>query len=132
MSLEALIVVLTLLVITGLWIAAPFFDRSRQHAAESTQKQRDRLLLHYERALGNIRDLDEDYATGKIHPDAYAAEREQWVQRGIQILMALDEVSGKPVAETKPSSTADVERSIDNRIEAAVQAHRRQAAKTHQ
>ena len=131
MSVEALIISLTLLAITGLWIAAPFFDKSRQQAAESTQKQRDRLLLHYERALGNIRDLDEDYATGKIQPESYAAEREQWVQRGIQILMALDEVSAKQAPVASKSSTADVERSIDNRIEAAVQAHR-QAAKTHQ
>jgi hypothetical protein len=129
MSLEALIVVLTLLIITGLWIAAPFFDRrsARQNAA-STQKQRDRLLLHYERALGNIRDLDEDYATGKIQQDGYVFEREQWVQRGIQILMALDEVDS--TAEPAHASTADVERSIDNRIEAAVRAHRQQAAKT--
>ncbi len=130
MTLESLIVVLTLLIITGLWIAVPFFDpRNKQQKGPATQKQRDRLLQHYERTLGNIRDLDEDYATGKIQPEDYETEREQWIQRGIQVLIALDELDSKRPASQPQASTADVERSVDNQIEAAVQAYKSRAKK---
>ncbi len=131
MSLEGLIVTLTLLLIAGLWNAAPLLRPRRQDEAASTQQQRDRLLAYYERVLTNIRDLDEDHATGKIQSEAYVQEREQAVQRGIQVLMALDEVSGRtplsPMAEA--TTDAEVERSVDRQIEAAVAAYRKQMAK---
>ena len=54
------------------------------------EKQRERLLIYYERVLRNIRDLDEDHALGKIDEDEYTREREEWAQRGVQVLQALD------------------------------------------
>ena len=75
------------------------------------EKQRERLLIVYERVLGNIHDLDEDLTTNKMSEADYGAERELWVQRGIQVLKTLDALNAKqiltysPVAEdlTQPS-----------------------------
>ncbi len=125
MSLEGLVITLTLLVIVGLWNAAPLLQSRRKGDAASTQ-QRDRLLAHYERVLTNIRDLDEDEATGKIQSEAYAGEREQLGLRGIQILMALDALGGKTPVQAE--NEAEVERSVDHQIEAAVAAYRKQMA----
>src|SRR4029079_14956408 len=69
------------------------------------EKQRERLLMVYERVLGNIRDLDEDLTTNKMSEADYATERELWVQRGIQVLKSLDALNAKQILTT--SSVAE-------------------------
>ena len=44
--------------------------------------------------LTNIRDLDEDFSTGKINEEDYRTEREVWARRGIRLLRALDQLEG--------------------------------------
>ncbi len=131
MSLEGLIITLTLLVIVGLWNAAPLLQPKRRADAASAQQQCERLLVHYERVLNNIRDLDEDHATGKIQSEDYAQEREQSVLHGIQILLALDALGSRTPASPKAGAKTDaeVERSVDRQIEAAVAAHRGKSTK---
>ncbi len=133
MSAEGLVLTLTILVVAALWVAAPLL-RGRSGEERLTglsQKQHDRLSMHYERILTNIRDLDEDFATGKIQQEDYEPEREKWVQRGIQILMALDEhdlEGGKATpAPAARTNAADVDEAVDNEIEAAIAAYRNKA-----
>ncbi len=133
MSAEGLVLTLTILVVAALWVAAPLL-RGRSGEERLTglsQKQHDRLSMHYERILTNIRDLDEDFATGKIQQEDYEPEREKWVQRGIQILMALDEhdlEGGKATpAPAATTNAADVDEAVDNEIEAAIAAYRNKA-----
>lgn len=90
------------------------------------EKQRERLLMVYERVLGNIRDLDEDLTTNKMSEADYATERELWVQRGIQVLKSLDTLKTKQILTTS-SVAEDIDRAIDNRIEAAIAAYRAKA-----
>ena len=90
------------------------------------EKQRERLLMVYERVLGNIRDLDEDLTTNKMSETDYATERELWVQRGIQVLKSLDALKTKQILTTS-SVAEDIDRAIDNRIEAAIAAYRAKA-----
>jgi hypothetical protein len=90
------------------------------------EKQRERLLMVYERVLGNIRDLDEDLTTNKMSEADYATERELWVQRGIQVLKSLDALNAKQILTTS-SVTEDIDRAIDKRIEAAIAAYRAKA-----
>ena len=87
------------------------------------EKQRERLLMVYERVLGNIRDLDEDLTTNKMSEADYVTERELWVQRGIQVLKTLDALDAKQILTTSPVAE-DIDRAIDNRIELAVEAYR--------
>ena len=90
------------------------------------EKQRERLLMVYERVLGNIRDLDEDLTTNKMSEADYATERELWVQRGIQVLKSLDALKTKQILTTS-SVAEDIDRAIDKRIEAAIAAYRAKA-----
>jgi hypothetical protein len=122
MSPEGLAISLALLMMTLLWVGRPLLRRQRDQFSddELIEKKSARLLAYYEQVLRNIRDLDEDHATGKIQTAAYEVEREDWVQRGIQILKALDSIHGVSMA----ADEAAVEEAIDDEIEAAIAAYR--------
>ncbi len=146
MSAEGLIVSLTLMVMVILWVGAPLLKRgvAQRQNNLSGQKQYERLLADYERVLNNLRDLDEDHATGKIQTETYEQEREPIVQRGVQILMALDKLDGdrkpdKHAKHAKPEVVPVVtpavhldhaDDNVDDAIEAAILA-RRKKAKSH-
>jgi hypothetical protein len=122
MSPQGLVIALALLIIAGLWVAAPLLRREPSQISDDMllHKKSARLLFYYEQVLTNIRDLDEDHATGKIHTKSYESEREEWVQRGIQILKALDSLHGVPAN----TDEAGIEEAIDDEIEAAIAAYR--------
>ena len=101
--------------------------RESQTSAESLhiQKQRERLLAYYERVLTNLRDLDEDHATGKMPDEDYAAEREEWMQRGVEVLKTLDALDDHSIVPTLVQDEAAVDEAIDDAIEAAIAARRK-------
>lgn len=108
-------VILTLAVIA--WVIQPFANRTpnrrREDAATLAAYQ-----VQYERVLTNIRDLDEDYALGKIQHAFYKAERTKAVAAGTELLRLMDE-------HQQAASTAPPERTLDDQIEAAVAARRK-------
>ncbi len=122
MSIEGLVITLTILVIAALWIAAPLLNRNLR--VSYADVSRDRLTSQYERLLTNIRDLDEDFATGKMAADRYQSERETWVERGIQLLMALDSMENKTGTETPQA----IDAAVNQAIEDAVASYRRKRA----
>ncbi len=126
MSIEGLIISVILLTITLLLVVFPLFQRENAFTADEAllQKQRERLLVYYERVLTNIRDLDEDHATGKMPDDDYAYEREDWVQRGIQVLRALDTLHDETLITVAVVDDAAVDEAIDHAIEDAIQTRR--------
>lgn len=128
MSVEGLLISIILTAIIAGLVAAPLLRRSNSQIAEDVlaQKQRERLLVYYERVLTNIRDLDEDHATGKMLDADYASEREEWVQRGIQVLKALDQLGDQSPAPA--TDAAGVDASIDDAIEAAIQTFKDRSA----
>lgn len=127
MSIEGLVISLTLLLITALWIAVPLINRRLRAAADEAAKQRTELLTDYDRLLDNLRDLDEDFAIGKLPASNYETEREPLVQRGIELLMALDQLD----ARTGHSATDEsVDQVVDKAIEKAVRDYRKQARQT--
>ncbi|MBI1282252.1 MAG: hypothetical protein GC179_29265 [Anaerolineaceae bacterium] len=128
MSLPGLVMGLVIVVGLVLFVAGPLLQRSDTTTTEDEriEKQRERLLIVYERVLGNIRDLDEDHTTLKMSDEDYATERELWVQRGIQVLKTLDELDAKYVVTTSVTPE-DIDRAIDTRIEAAVAAYHAKA-----
>ncbi len=84
----------------------------------------------YERVLTNIRDLDEDFSTGKMGENDYEAERETWVQRGIQVLKTFDGMQ-EQVVLTSEVDHQTLDRSIDDEIEAAIAAYRTRQKRSH-
>jgi cytochrome c-type biogenesis protein CcmI len=118
---EGLLFAFILVAMVGLWVFYPLFMARRSIDAQNSQ-QRERLLTLYAQTLRNIRDLDEDHATGKISADEYQHEREDATQRGIALLKALDSLEAQGIMT--PDTQADA--SIDDAIEAAVAAYRAQ------
>ena len=122
MSLPGLFVALILTVITAAVVAHPLLQSKRRERSpdESLHQQRDRVRTYYERVLTNIRDLDEDFATGKISEDDFKTERDVWAQRGIRLLRVQDQLDRE---QSLVDDAADAER-IDRAIEEAVAAYR--------
>jgi hypothetical protein len=119
-----LIILLAALVLIG----APLFRRQTERVGDDAllQKQRERLLLIYERVLTNIRDLEEDHTTGKMQTADYETEREIWVQRGIQVLKALDRLDEQHVIADVVDDEG-IDQAIDDEIEQAIAAFRAKA-----
>lgn len=88
MSLAGLLAALLLTLLALTIVAYPLLRR-REATGVPHSSPRD-LDTNYQRALINIRDLDEDFATGKLDARSYHEEREAWAQRGIELLRQID------------------------------------------
>jgi hypothetical protein len=138
MSGEGVLIALILIGVVLLLVLAPLFRRAPVDAAALLDRQRERLQIYYERALRNIRDLDEDRALGKLDEAEYQAERAYWAERGVLALKALDRLAtlnpgGQDAADDvaiAPTSTDDaaIDQAIDAAIEAAVRRARERTA----
>ena len=119
MSVPGLLIALVLSLIAMAIVARPLLRPARREraAASSQREQRDRIETYYERVLTNIRDLDEDFATGKINEGDYRNEREVWAQRGIRLLRVRDQVAHEQAAYQDAAA-------IDRAIETAVAVYR--------
>jgi hypothetical protein len=127
MSIAGLVFFLLLLSAVAVLVAIPLLRRDSDTGTDSPhiQKQRERLLAYYERVLTNLRDLEEDHATGKMPDDAYAVEREDWMQRGVEVLKTLDALEDHSVIPPSVHDDASVDEAIDDAIEAAIAARRK-------
>ena len=121
MSVPGLAFALLLSLLAAAIVARPLLRPARpgRAAENSLRLESDRVETYYERVLNNIRDLDEDYATGKLSDDDYRGERELWAQRGMRLLRVKDQLA----RERRPLTDGDGER-IDRAIEEAVAAYR--------
>ncbi len=125
MSIQGLLFALLLALFLLAWIVMPLFQRDTPPQEDPLlDKQRERLLVYYERVLRNIRDLDEDHALGKMDEAEYTREREEWSQRGVQVLQALDTLKEREVIAPTPADNTAVDHAIDDAIEAAIRRYR--------
>jgi hypothetical protein len=118
MTVEALVLcgVLAALMLVG--ILAPFRRGGRASAAAMAyQRQRDALLVYYQQVTSSLRDLDDDFHAGRLSNQDYADDRERWMQRGVQILRALDELDAANPALAQAAVAQD---DVEQHIEAAV------------
>jgi len=117
MSIPGLLIALVMSLI-ALWIVGrPLLGPARRErtAEEGRLLQRERAARYYERVLTNIRDLDEDFSTGKISEEAHQTEREVWVARGIRLLRALDQLER---GDADLEAADGIERAIDEAVAA--------------
>jgi hypothetical protein len=117
-SIAGLIVTAIIAIIALAWITYPLLLRQRDFGESARQqRQRDELLTTYERVIATIRDLDEDFRTGKMNEEDYAPERERWSARGVEILRQLQNAGGLPATQLEQSAD---EAAVDDAIEDAV------------
>jgi hypothetical protein len=125
MSLAGIIAAFVIAGVLGAWIMLPLLRRTTLSDAAFIDRQRERARAYYERVLTNIRDLDEDYTTGKISGEEYAEERENWVQRGVRLLRLLDELADQQnIVSDHDADDATIDAAIDAAIEDAVKSTR--------
>ena len=117
MSVAGLLISLLLALIAIAIVARPLLRAAPGSADAEPDDHSDRVRNYYERVLINIRDLDEDLATGKISDADHGREREVWVARGIALLRLQDQLAAQ-------RDVADMGNDIDAIIEAAVAEYR--------
>lgn len=134
MSIEGLIITILILGITAYLLLLPFIRREHSLSGTALAKFKDQeaLLTAYERILGAIRDLDEDFALGKLRSETYIVERQEYAAQGAAILQALEQHVGQklgsrqrkaaPIKAVKaqPHTTANPEAVLDDEIEEAI------------
>lgn len=118
MDVGSIFLILGLLVLVGLFIGRPFFERS---AAAVTQEEHElsALLAERDRVLNALQELDFDYSLGKIPEESYPAQRAVFLQRGADILRQLDALQPELAWE-----------GAEARLEAAIAARRVAAGTT--
>ena len=91
MSISGIFLLLAFLGGCALFVAWPFlFGTDRVGYPASNSSVITQLQAEHEAILTAIRDLDFDYQTGKFTEDDYRAQRENLVQRGVQLLKRID------------------------------------------
>jgi hypothetical protein len=131
-----LISVLVLAAISVVAIGLPFI-RLRKidnvSAAARERKEHDELLTAYERVLSTIRDLDEDYNTGKLPQATYERERGFWAEQGVAMLQELEPDAEAAVQQSAAAQqdNRQADEVLDQAIEDAIRAYRG-AAQTQQ
>ncbi len=130
--------------ILGILIAAlaavivfwPFVSARREETVARSGGQAQEiedLIARRDAIYAVIRDLDFDFETGKLTEEDYRAQRQIWVEQGVEVLKALDALraavptparNGHPPVESAAALNGDLEA----RIEAAVAARRRTTA----
>ncbi len=95
MEMGAILLLLAVLVIVGLFVAQPFTTHWLVKAQSS--RENSSLLAERERALTALMELDFDNGIGKIPAEEYSAQRASLIQKGSDILRKLDEIqAAKP------------------------------------
>ena len=114
MDIGSILFLLALLILLGLFIARPFFDRDAPSAVQEddkTEHEISALLAEQDRVLNALQELDFDHALGKIPKDEYPAQRNLLLQQGAEVLRQLDEygavVSGSDLDEHVEAAIAE-------------------------
>jgi len=119
-----------IVMIAGLFgVFHPLFQQQAALGKQAkAQRERDELLVMYERIVATVRDLDEDFRTGKIATDDYHRDRATWSERGVEVLQALEKIGGKSIkqnltvtsVEVDLVNTETIDQDLDDVIEAAI------------
>lgn len=121
MSIEGILASAIIFIIGVMWLAHPFRNQANIHSQLMKQQDRQSLLNAYERLLGRLRDLDEDFNLGKMPEADYQQERAQLAEKGAALLAKIEQSLGKidgAQPTSKPSKDADAV--LDAAIESAI------------
>ncbi|NPA31138.1 MAG: zinc-ribbon domain-containing protein [Chloroflexi bacterium] len=118
-----LVWILIFAALAAVYVLQPVWRHQGREVSE-IERQRSELLARRETVLTALRELDLDYAVGKLPADEYQAQRAVLLREGAQILRALDEVEQRlgAAAEEPPSD-------MDARLEALLEERRRERAR---
>lgn len=107
MELGSIFLVLAVLVITGVYLYAPFLSRTRKlstvemHDISALKAERDRVI-------NALQELDFDHNLGKIPAEDYPEQRAELLKKGAEILRQLDEL--EPIPASARDATGRIEK----------------------
>ena len=107
MGIGSIFLILAVIVLTGLYIYAPFTMRARRirinesHEVSALKAERDRVI-------NSLQELDFDFNLGKIPAGEYPDQRAALLQKGADILRKLDELV--PVASSVVNAEVRIEK----------------------
>jgi len=113
MALSSILLILALLVLVALFIARPFVQESSLNETEFAELSS--LLAERERIIEALLELDFDQQLGKVPEEIYAAQRENLLREGGNILQKLEQ------EESLALSPAE---GTEDELEAMIAAHR--------
>ena len=122
MDLGSIFLILALLILVGLYVSRPFFERQESAVevpVDTLDHQRSALLAERDRILNALQELDFDYALGKIPEADYPGQRALLLHNGAEVLRQLDVMQAEAGAED-----------AETRLEAAIAARRADASST--
>ncbi len=128
MDLGAILLILAVALLVGVFISRPFFDRRFEtqpllaRQAERTDHQVSALLADKDRILNALADLDFDQAMGKASPEEYPAQRARLVLAGADVLRKLDALAAAQPAKPAPARPS----AAGDEIEQLIAARRRE------
>jgi len=125
MTLQGLIG-LAVMVIGGLIVMIYPFITVRSNPSSNKKRylnmSRDELLASYERVLSTLRDLEDDYKSGKMNAEDYEKERAYWSQYGVRLLKLLE--GSAPDDDDPIHDMDDANVQLDQSVEEAIQNYR--------
>ena len=107
MEILSIFLILTVIVLTGLYLYAPFTMRARRTRAEESQEV-SALKAERDRVINSLQELDFDFSLGKIPEGEYPEQRAALLQKGADILRKLDELA--PVSSSAIDAEARIEK----------------------
>lgn len=118
MDIGAIFLLLSVCLLTGLFVARPFLQRRRVAAFSADDQAISALLAERDRLIMALQELDFDHTLGKIPAQDYPAMRASLLQRASDVLRKLDEF------QPQNAGSQDAE----SRVEAVIAARRADAA----
>jgi len=104
MELGAILLILTVIILVGLFVSRPFFQPTAPlQNANGQDHLRSSLLAEQDRLITVLQELEFDNALGKIPEEEYPAQRAFLMQQGAEVLRKLDSLQPAAAAETAES-----------------------------
>ncbi|HEY3311573.1 MAG TPA: zinc-ribbon domain-containing protein [Anaerolineales bacterium] len=118
MDIGAIFLLLSVGLLTGLFVARPFMERRRSSNGGQDDPALSSLLAERDRLIGALQELDFDHALGKIPAQDYPGMRMNLLQHASDVLRKLD------ILQPQLAVHSDAE----SRVEAVIAARRADAA----
>ncbi len=89
MDLGAILLLVALLLVVGLYLSAPLLGGTRRHvSAESLEASS--LMAEGDRVIAALQELDFDFKLGKVPAEDYPGQRSSLLAKGAEVLRRLD------------------------------------------
>jgi len=123
MDIGSIFLILALLLLVGFYIGRPLLEKKPEEniALNPNEHEVSALLAERDRLVNALKELEFDHLLGKIPEDQYPSQRASLMQRGADILRRLDLI--------EPDQA---DRSLEDQLEAAIEARRVQLVKHEQ